>query len=132
MLPRRWIILLILPIIILFGTLTCLNLYIEDKGRINSLLESIVVPFTGGDIEVGKVSIGFFSLRFSELEMNFPFNYFSLSADDIKISFSPLGLIQHRDDIVKSVESVILVKPLITIEESDFEQDNKIELDRIK
>jgi hypothetical protein len=111
--PRRWVIVVFVSILIAAGALFEGVRHVEKGRHLERLLTRQLSEASGGDVTVGRVVLGFFSVYLQNVNASLSLHTYSLNIRDIKISFSLIKLFRTRGDFAKSISKIILLSPAL-------------------
>ena len=111
--PRRWVVVVFSCILI-----AVLGLFegvrnIEKSRHLERLLTQQLSAASGGDVTVGRVRLGFFSVLLQNVDASLSMHAYSLNIRDIKVSFSLLKLFSTHGDFSKSISKIMLISPTL-------------------
>jgi hypothetical protein len=87
--------------------------YIEKNRHLEQFLTAQLSAAGAGDVTVGQVKLGFFSVYLQNVKASLSMHAYSLNIRDIKIAFSLVKLFSTRGDFGKSISKIILVSPAV-------------------
>jgi len=113
--PRKWVAIVFCCVLIAgFGLYEGVTV-IENGRHVERLLNQQLSLASGGNVDIGRVKLGFFSVYLKDVKASMSLNSYSLSVRDIKISFSLIKLIVNHGDFSKSISKIILLSPTLNV-----------------
>ncbi len=113
--PRRWVIVFAVFAFVCGSVLYQALTFLEKNKNIERLLGTTVSSSIGGEVSVGRVKVGLFSVYLENVTIALATHYYNLSIRDIKISFSLFKLIRSRGNIGQSINKIIFISPQLDI-----------------
>jgi hypothetical protein len=110
---RSWAIVSFMLLVALGSALYEIKLYLEQKRHLEALVVQAVSPYVKGSFSVGTVRFGFFSAHLKNVSISLPAQALAISVDDFTLKLSPLRFIRTGFSVPRSVENIILVRPLL-------------------
>ncbi|MBD3243688.1 MAG: hypothetical protein GF331_24065, partial [Chitinivibrionales bacterium] len=113
--PRRWVLALAIVLFILGGAFTWGMRLLERRLGLEQVVVEQIEPLIGGTFDVGRVRFGFFSVYLHDVSASLPFDAFLIDVQDIKVGFSLRRLLTTKGDFGRSINTIILVHPKLTV-----------------
>ncbi len=111
--PRKWVAIVFCCFLIAAYGLYEGVTYIENGRHVERLITKQLSLASGGNVDIGHVRLGFFSVYLQDVKASMSMNAYSLTVRDIKISFSLIKLLANRGDFSKSISKIILLSPTL-------------------
>jgi hypothetical protein len=110
---RSWAIIFFMLLVAAGSALYEIKLYLEKKKHLEALLVQAVSPYIKGSFTVGTVRFGFFSAHLKNVSISLPAQALAISVEDFTLKLSLFKFIRSGFSVARSVENIILVRPLI-------------------
>jgi hypothetical protein len=110
---RSWAIVSFMLLVALGSALYEIKLYLEKKRHLEALIVQAVSPYIKGSFTVGTVRFGFFSAHLKNVSISLPAQALAISVEDFTLKLSPLKFIRSGFSVTRSVEKIVLVRPLL-------------------
>lgn len=112
---KRFLTVILVMAVIFFWIHSYINSPAFEAFIVKSVEESLSDSFEG-EINVDKISLGFFSVKISGANISVPLNSVSLKIDDITVGFSLRALLRKRWTPDELIDKIILINPEIYYE----------------